>query len=135
ARSRAGGLRRAGGRLPPRLPRRGGRRGRRGPDGGRGRRRRARAFGARRPGCMPAAATVADWLASLDCPPGLQARLWEPLCLAALNTPAHAAQARLFVRVLADSLGAGPAASRILIPRGSLHDLWPARVCALLGDG
>ena len=37
--------------------------------------------------------------------------------------------------MLADSLGAGPAASRILIPRDGLHALWPARACALLGEG
>ena len=134
-RSADGGLRLKFWPLPAPLHRLGVLLGSRGLDGWRGRRHLARAFGSLKPECIPSVATVADWLASLDCPPGLQARLWEPLCLAALNTPAHAAQARLFVRVLADSLGAGPAASRILIPRGSLHDLWPARVCALLGDG
>ncbi|GAA0781799.1 hydroxysqualene dehydroxylase HpnE [Castellaniella ginsengisoli] len=108
--------------------------GSRGLDGWRGRRHLARVFGALAPPGIDPSMTVADWLDGLGCPPGLMARLWEPLCLAAMNTPAQAAQARLFARVLADSLGAGPAASRVLIPRDDLHGLWPDRACTLLGD-
>ncbi|WP_323029953.1 hydroxysqualene dehydroxylase HpnE, partial [Castellaniella sp.] len=132
-RSADGGLRLRFWPLPPPLHRLGVLLGSRGLDGGRGRRHLIRVFGALEPGRVDPSATVADWLAGLGCPPGLMTRLWEPLCLAAMNTPAHAAQARLFARVLADSLGAGPAASRILIPRDGLHELWPARACALLG--
>ncbi len=128
-----GGLRLRFWPLPPPLHRLGVLLGSRGLDGWRGRRHLARVFGALDPGRVDPSVTVADWLAGLGCPPGLMTRLWEPLCLAAMNTPAHTAQARLFARVLADSLGAGPAASRILIPRDGLHDLWPARACALLG--
>lgn len=108
--------------------------GSRGLEGWRGRRHLARVLGALAPERIDPLATVPDWLSSLDCPPALMTRLWEPLCLAAMNTPAPRAQARLFARVLADSLGAGPDASRILIPRDGLHALWPARACALLGD-
>lgn len=120
--------------LPPPLHRLGVLLGSRGLGGWQGRRHLARVFGALDPDRVDPSTTVSDWLAGLDCPPGLMTALWEPLCLAAMNTPAQAAQARLFVRVLADSLGAGPAASRILIPRDGLHELWPARACALLGD-
>lgn len=119
--------------LPPPLHRLGVLLGSHGLDGWRGRRHLARVFDALDPDRVDPSEAVSDWLAGLDCPPGLMTRLWEPLCLAATNTPAHVAQARLFVRVLADSLGAGPAASRILIPRDGLHALWPAHVCALLG--
>lgn len=134
-RSADGGLRLRFWPLPAPLHRLGVLLGSRGLDGGRGRRHLARVFGALEPQRVDPCATVADWLAGLGCPPDLMTRLWEPLCVAALNTPARAAQARLFVRVLADSLGAGPAASRILIPRDGLHALWPARACALLGEG
>ncbi|MHA3902138.1 hydroxysqualene dehydroxylase HpnE [Castellaniella sp. WN] len=133
-RSADGGLRLRFWPLPPPLHRLGVLLGSRGLDGWRGRRHLVRTFGALDPDRVDPSATVSDWLAGLDCPPDLATRLWEPLCLAAMNTPAHAAQARLFARVLADSLGAGPAASRILIPRDGLHELWPARVCVLLGD-
>ena len=108
--------------------------GSRGLDGWRGRRHLARVFGVLNPARIDPALTVSDWLAGLGCPPDLLMRLWDPLCVAALNTPAGSAQACLFARVLADSLGAGPAASRILIPRDGLHALWPAQACARLGD-
>lgn len=78
--------------------------------------------------------TAADWLQQLGCPPALLDRLWTPLCLAATNTPLARTEARLFVRVLRDSLGAGATASRMLIPRQQLHDLWPRQACQLLGS-
>lgn len=120
--------------LPPPLHRLGILLGSRGLGGWQGRRHLARVFSALVPDHVAPSMTVADWLSGLDCPPGLMTHLWEPLCLAAMNTPVQTAQARLFARVLADSLGAGPAASRLLIPRDSLHALWPAQACALLGE-
>lgn len=120
--------------LPPPLHRLGVLLGSHGLDGWRGRRHLSRVFRALDPDRVDPSATVSDWLTGLGCPPGLMSRLWEPLCLAAMNTPAHAAQARLFAQVLADSLASGPAASRILIPRDGLHALWPARACAMLGN-
>lgn len=120
--------------LPPPLHALGVFLGSRGLGGWQGRRHLMRVFSALTPERIDPAATVSDWLAGLGCPASLMIRLWQPLCLAAMNTPARTAQARLFARVLADSLGAGPAASRLLIPRDSLHTLWPERICALLGD-
>lgn len=108
--------------------------GSRGLDGWRGRRHLLRILHALDPDRIDPAETASDWLRRLDCPPGLLQRLWAPLCLAATNTDVARAQARLFARVLGDSLGADARASRIYIPRTLLHDLWPARACALLGD-
>lgn len=51
--------------------------------------------------------------------------LWRPLCLAALNTDPDQASAQIFLNVLRDSLGAGRAASDMLIPRTDLSALFP----------
>lgn len=78
--------------------------------------------------------TAARWLDSLGCPEKLMSQLWAPLCLAALNTPIQQADTILFRRVLRESLGAGADASRMLIPRSLLHELWPAQACKILGE-
>jgi squalene-associated FAD-dependent desaturase len=49
--------------------------------------------------------TVAAWLDAAGQTGQLRRHLWEPLCLAALNTPAERASAQLFANVLRDSLG------------------------------
>lgn len=49
--------------------------------------------------------SVADWLDAAGQTGVLRRHLWEPLCLAALNTPAAHASAQLFANVLRDSLG------------------------------
>ncbi|WP_036248031.1 NAD(P)-binding protein, partial [Methylibium sp. T29] len=67
--------------------------------------------------------TVADLTASL--PATLRRALIEPLCVAALNTPAQQASAQVFLRVLRDALFAGPGASDLLLPRVDLGALWP----------
>jgi squalene-associated FAD-dependent desaturase len=51
--------------------------------------------------------------------------LWEPLCVAALNTPLAAASAQVFLNVLRDSLGAERSASDLLLPRTDLSALLP----------
>ncbi|OZI61417.1 hydroxysqualene dehydroxylase HpnE [Bordetella genomosp. 11] len=56
--------------------------------------------------------------------------LWEPLCLAALNTPIEQACAQLYANVLRDSLGGPRAATDILLPRGDLSALWPDAAAA-----
>lgn len=58
-------------------------------------------------------------------PVGLRRRLIDPLCVAALNTPAEAASAQVFLRVLRDALFAGPGASDLLLPRVDLGALLP----------
>jgi squalene-associated FAD-dependent desaturase len=49
----------------------------------------------------------------------------DPLCVAALNTPAPAASATVFLRVLRDALFAGPGSSDLLVPRRPLAALLP----------
>ena len=49
-------------------------------------------------------------------------RLWEPLAVAALNTSAEAGSARLFWRILAETLGRGGAACRPLVPLEGLSE-------------
>lgn len=56
----------------------------------------------------------------------LCARLWLPLCLAALNTPIEKSCAQLFLNVLRDSFNGPRHASDCLIPRVDLTALWPA---------
>ena len=63
----------------------------------------------------------------------LRRLLWEPLCLAALNTLPEAASARVFLKVLGDTLGAARSASDLLLPRVDLGALFPDRAAAYLG--
>ena len=58
----------------------------------------------------------------------LYRRLWEPLAIAALNTSAEQGSARMFWRILADTLGRGGEACRPLLAADrSLRDL--CRAC------
>jgi squalene-associated FAD-dependent desaturase len=52
-------------------------------------------------------------------------RIWQPLCVAALNVRLEQASAALFLAVLRDSLGADRAASDLLLPRADLSALLP----------
>lgn len=65
-------------------------------------------------------------------PPNLVRLVWEPLCVAALNTPIAEASAQIFANVLRDSLGAGAAASELLIPRVDLSELFPVPAARFL---
>ena len=51
--------------------------------------------------------------------------IWEPLCVAALNTPVAHASAQVFAHVLRDSLAAGASASDLLLPKVDLSELFP----------
>ena len=59
---------------------------------------------------------------ALDRENGVFRCLWEPLAVASLNTSADLASARLFWRVLAETLGRGGAACRPLVPRDGLSE-------------
>lgn len=78
--------------------------------------------------------TVAALCARLR--PAVMQGLIEPLCVAALNTPAERASAQVFLRVLRDALFApsqGPwAPSNLLLPRADLGQLLPAAATAWL---
>src|SRR5574343_2050630 len=75
---------------------------------------------------LPRDTTVARWLDAAGQTGVLRQHLWEPLCLAALNTPAERASAQLFANVLRDSLGSPHRQDTdLLLPRVPLGDLLP----------
>ena len=51
--------------------------------------------------------------------------LVEPLCVAALNTPANRSSGQVFLRVIQDSLFGAPGGSNLLLPRVDLGTLFP----------
>jgi squalene-associated FAD-dependent desaturase len=51
--------------------------------------------------------------------------LWEPLCVAALNTPIENASARVFLNVIRDGLTSTRSASELLLPTIDLSALFP----------
>lgn len=57
--------------------------------------------------------------------PDLVRRLWQPLCLAALNTPTEQASSAIFVRVLRDAFFDTRAASDLLLPITDLSSCFP----------
>jgi squalene-associated FAD-dependent desaturase len=71
---------------------------------------------------------VRGWLEAQGQSDTLIARLWRPLCIAALNTPLSEASAQVFANVLRDSLGADSAASMLWLPRSDLSALLPEAV-------
>lgn len=73
--------------------------------------------------------SVQQWLVAQGQSQHLVDYLWQPLCLAALNTPIEQASARSFVHVLHDALLSSANASDMLLPR---HDLSLALVQPLL---
>ena len=77
--------------------------------------------------------SVADWLDAAGQTSVLRQKLWEPLCLAALNTPAEHASAQLFANVLRDSLGSARRADTdLLLPRVPFGELLPEPACRWL---
>ncbi len=78
----------------------------------------------------PAHETVATMLAQL--PPRVARLLWEPLCLAALNTPVTSASAQVFANVLRAAFAGTGDASDFLLPATDLGALLPDHVPAYL---
>jgi hydroxysqualene dehydroxylase len=76
--------------------------------------------------------TVGELTARL--PLSIREQLIDPLCVAALNTPAAEASARVFLRVLRDALFSGPGSADLLLPRVSLSELLPAPAQRRLAD-
>ena len=70
--------------------------------------------------------TVAQLLSESHQTAAVQRRVWNPLCLAALNTPPNVACAASFAAVLRDTLGSDdPRASDMLIPKVPLGAILP----------
>jgi len=53
--------------------------------------------------------------------------LWEPICISALNTPAHKASAQVLLNVLRDSLNGSRADSDMMLPTLDFSALFPER--------
>ena len=75
--------------------------------------------------------SVAELCARL--PAAVKRDLVEPLCVAALNTPAPQASAQVFLRVLKDALFSGAGSADLLLPRRPLSDLLAGPATAWLG--
>jgi hypothetical protein len=58
-------------------------------------------------------------------PSTVRDELIDPLCVAALNTPAHSASATVFLRVIRDALFSGRGSADLLLPRQRLSELLP----------
>ncbi len=69
--------------------------------------------------------TVAELLDRHSQHGSLRRYLWEPLCLAALNTAPENASAQIFANVLRDSLGGGRSDTDLLLPAADLGRVFP----------
>ncbi len=76
--------------------------------------------------------TVAELLARHGQDADLTFKLWEPLCIAALNTPIHKASAQVLLNVLRDALDRKRADSDMLLPRLDFSSLFPQRAAAYI---
>ena len=76
--------------------------------------------------------SVGVWLEAHKTPSRQRRLLWEPLCIAALNTPADRASAQVLANVLRDSLGGTRAASDMLLPQVDLTVLFPGPACEFI---
>lgn len=74
---------------------------------------------------MPFDKPLREWLHAEGQGERLIARFWEPLALAALNTPLARASTRALVALLRDSLGAARGGSDALFARGPLGQVFP----------
>lgn len=69
--------------------------------------------------------TATQWLQEMRQPPRLVSRFWQPLIVAALNTPPEKASAQVLLNVLRDSLGGARDASDLLFPKVDFSALFP----------
>ena len=77
---------------------------------------------------MQTAMTVEQLMVATKQPESLRTKLWYPLCISALNTPAATASAQVFANVLKDTLGASRSASDFVVARASLGETLPKLV-------
>jgi len=79
---------------------------------------------------LPDDMTVSELLVRFGQDADLTLKLWEPLCIAALNTPIHQASAQVLLNVLRDALNRKRADSDMLLPRLDFTALFPQRAAA-----
>ncbi len=79
---------------------------------------------------LPDDMTVAGLLAQHGQDESLTQKLWEPLCIAALNTPIRKASAQVLLNVLRDALHRSRADSDMLLPCVDFTALFPQRAAA-----
>ena len=91
--------------------------------------RRATGWALRRFRCDPSASVET---LTRGLPPEVRRSLIEPLCVAALNTPADRASGQVFLRVLRDALFSGRGSADLLLPRTDLSALLPDAALAWL---
>jgi squalene-associated FAD-dependent desaturase len=82
--------------------------------------------------CLTSDMTVTELLAQYRQPPATVQKLWEPLCIAALNTPINKASAQVLLNVLRDSLSESRADSDMLLPRINFTALFPQRAASYI---
>lgn len=81
---------------------------------------------------------AADWTVTrliATEPARLRALLWEPLCVAALNTAPDDASAQQFLAVLGATLAAGSGGSDLILPTTDFTALYPAGAAARIAAG
>ena len=82
--------------------------------------------------CLTHDMTVTELLAQYQQPPAAVQKLWEPLCIAALNTPINEASAQVLLNVLRDALNQSRADSDMLLPRINFTALFPQRAASYI---
>jgi squalene-associated FAD-dependent desaturase len=81
---------------------------------------------------LPDDITVSELLVKHGQNADLTLKLWEPLCIAALNTPVTKASAQVLLNVLRDALHRARADSDMLLPRLDFTALFPRRAAAYI---
>ncbi|MFH2134292.1 MAG: hydroxysqualene dehydroxylase HpnE [Pseudomonadota bacterium] len=81
---------------------------------------------------LPQDMTVAELLELHGQDAGLTLKFWEPLTIAALNTPISKASAQVLLNVLRDALNRKRADSDMLLPRLDFTSLFPQRAAAFV---
>lgn len=81
---------------------------------------------------LPHDCSVAELLDRYRQRGNLRRHLWEPLCLAALNTAPENASAQIFANVLRDSLGGKRPDTDLLLPTADLSKIFPEAAASFL---